>query len=716
MAVYNVITFSHGLKKLPKLAAFLAAECVYQPKRFLNKKPADSSQSLVVGWGNKPNTARAIRYAKQNHHPYLQLEDGFLRSVGLGVNKNPPLSLLVDPTGIYYDASRPSLLENILNGVELNLPALPVFDGLRQLVSEATGDVLDDPALLTRAKHAIQQIIEHKLSKYNASPEVDLGPKQRPRILLIDQTAGDMSIQHGLATADSFQRMLDAALANHPEADILIKIHPDVIAGKKQAHLLHAKQHPQVKLLSDDINPIHLLQQVDEVYVVSSQMGFEALLLGKPVTCFGAPFYAGWGLTTDHIPLQRRSKQRNIEQLFAAAYILYARYLDPDTDEPCEVERVIEHLALQRHWFRENSGHLYCYGFTLWKRGYVRSFLYSPWNQVRFIGSIRQLKKHLPDKDARLVVWGVKDPPELREFARENNIPIWRMEDGFLRSISLGSDFTAPASLVVDKQGIYFDPNQPSDLEIFLQTHKFTEKELQRAQALREALINSRLSKYNIGVDTPLIHQAKPGQRVILVPGQVEDDASIRLGCRDIRTNAQLLKAVREKCPDAYIIYKPHPDVLSGNRKGSKIDYKNTHCDQLVIDKSLPQCLDVADEVHTMTSLVGFEGLMNGKSTTTYGLPFYTGWQLTADYYDVPRRNRNLSIEELVTGTFLYYPRYMNHAKHQFTHPERIIEILKRERAKSGFGQKYKSFWPIRKIRKYRQLIYSVLHGHRNVK
>ena len=117
-----------------------------------------------------------------------------------------------------------------------------------------------------------------------------------------------------------------------------------------------------------------------------------------------------------------------------------------------------------------------------------------------------------------------------------------------------------------------------------------------------------------------------------------------------------------------------------------------------------------------MTSLVGFEGLMNGKSTTTYGLPFYTGWQLTADYYDVPRRNRNLSIEELVTGTFLYYPRYMNHAKHQFTHPERIIEILKRERAKSGFGQKYKSFWPIRKIRKYRQLIYSVLHGHRNVK
>ena len=53
-----------------------------------------------------------------------------------------------------------------------------------------------------------------------------------------------------------------------------------------------------------------------------------------------------------------------------------------------------------------------------------------------------------------------------------------------------------------------------------------------------------------------------------LVVGQVEDDRSIERGTADIKTNLGLLKAVRADHPDAYIIYKPHPDVETGNRNG----------------------------------------------------------------------------------------------------------------------------------------------------
>ena len=57
-------------------------------------------------------------------------------------------------------------------------------------------------------------------------------------------------------------------------------------------------------------------------------------------------------------------------------------------------------------------------------------------------------------------------------------------------------------------------------------------------------------------------------KKVILIHGQVEDDASIKYGALDIKTNLQLLKKVRDLNKNAYIVYKPHPDILASNRKG----------------------------------------------------------------------------------------------------------------------------------------------------
>ena len=65
------------------------------------------------------------------------------------------------------------------------------------------------------------------------------------------------------------------------------------------------------------------------------------------------------------------------------------------------------------------------------------------------------------------------------------------------------------------------------------------------------------------------------------------------------------------------------------------------------------------DGVHVITSLAGFEALLRGKAVSTHGVPFYAGWGLTKDLSEVPaRRTRRLSLDELVAGTLLLYPRY----------------------------------------------------------
>ena len=266
--------------------------------------------------------------------------------------------------------------------------------------------------------------------------------------------------------------------------------------------------------------------------------------------------------------------------------------------------------------------------------------------------------------------------------AEKQGIPVHRVEDGFLRSVGLGSDLVRPLSLVVDTRGIYFDPNKPSDLETILRETVFTEDLKNRGAEIRQRIIAERLSKYNVGDDTPLVLRATSGQKTILVPGQVEDDASIRLGCVDIRRNLELLIEVRRQNPDAYIVYKPHPDVFAKNRKGDIPACEALRfCNQIVKDISMPACLRAIDEVHTLTSLTGFEALLHGKLVSTYGLPFYAGWGLTRDRHQVSRRGRKLELDELVTGALILYPRYFDWNTGYVISPEAALEVLSRSKA-----------------------------------
>lgn len=674
------------------LSAFLDMSIVYSSER-----SRESQAQAVLAWGRKPSAAKAEQLAQGLNLPVWRLEDGFIHSLGQGVLGASSYSLVIDQTGIYYDATQTSDLEDLL--------------------ANDADQCLVDSQLLERAKQLIQTITSQRVSKYNNAP-LELGSLNLPagkKVLVVDQTAGDMSLKFGLVEAKSAGRMLEAALAEHPDAHILLKIHPDVLAGKKQGCFPKDFQHPRVHCISQPINPLSLLAEVEQVYVLTSQLGFEALLLGKPVTCFGVPFYAGWGLTEDRadpsLPVfQRRKCRRSVVEVFAAAYLLYSRYLDPERGIRCELERVVEYIALQNQYSLLNAGSVYGFGFTFWKRNYIKRFLYAPRTQLKFVWKKSKALEGGFNNNARLVVWGERAANEVKELSLETGVPVWRVEDGFIRSVGLGSDYTPPLSLVVDQRGIYYDPNHPSDLENYLENSEFSPKLLERASLLRNRLLQNRLSKYNLGAESVVdAIKAAQDQRVILVPGQVEDDVSIRKGCVDIADNTALLKAVRAAKPDAYIIYKPHPDVVSGNRKG-KVEpvILKQYSDLVLEDASIPDCLDAVDEVHTMTSLVGFEGLLRGKEVACYGLPFYAGWGLTTDRHRVTRRTRHLTVAQLVAATLILYPRYINWQTGAFTTPEYAVELLHRQLQEQGGQQKNKVNWLYRQARK-------VVHVYRGV-
>lgn len=619
-----------------------------------------TGRKMILGWGHKPTADKARRYAAQHNLPYIALEDGFLRSLDLGCKGAQPLSLVVDHTGIYYDAGEPSDLENLLN---------------------ASG--WETPELMDSARLAMRDIIRHNLSKYNhapLAPEWIWGDIPAPRVLVLDQTVGDASVTLGMTHEGCFQAMLEAALAVYPLAHVWVKTHPDVIAGKKRGYLADYAAGRGVRVIAMDCAPLSLLAGADVVYTVTSQMGFEALMLGKEVHCFGMPSYAGWGLTVDRQTCSRRQRQRSLEEVFAAAYLLYARYVNPTRGERCDIHDTIGLLAEQRRQNERNRCFHVCVGFRWWKRPYVKAYLHSTGGETGFFRCGKQAVLEAWAKGGEIVAWSSNVDASLQKECDDTGVTLARMEDGFIRSVGLGSDFNWPYSLVVDRKGIYYDPSRPSELEDILNAmpgHPDRAALLQRAAALRVLILEKELTKYNTGFRAVLPPKFPKGKTIVLVPGQVEDDASVRCGGFGM-TNLDVLRSAREARPDAYIIYKTHPDVESGTRRGSLPDATALrYADGILRDFSMGRLLPLIHEVHTLTSQTGFEALLRGVKVFTYGGPFYAGWGLTEDKQAFPRRNVRLSLDELVAGALLLYPSYYDWQTENFCRAEDVCFRLR---------------------------------------
>lgn len=319
---------------------------------------------------------------------------------------------------------------------------------------------------------------------------------------------------------------------------------------------------------------------------------------------------------------------------------------------------------------------IYALDFSFWKRPYVRMFFHG--QPVQFVAGVDEVPL-----GGTLIVWGMRDVG----MALPDGLRVLRIEDGFIRSVGLGADLIRPVSWVIDDIGIYYDATRPSRLEQIFAETVFDEVTLLRAAALRERLVASGVTKYNVGAGS--WQRPADSRRVILVPGQVETDASIAYGAPQgvcaIRHNIDLLRAVRQANPGAWVVYKPHPDVLAGLRvKGVGEEAAMRWCDEQVVDAPMGRLLGMVDEVHVITSLAGFEALLRGKQVTCYGQPFYAGWGLTTDVVPLPRRTRRLTLDQLVAGALIEYPKYVGRTTGQFTTPEQALDDVLAWRTQDG--------------------------------
>ena len=596
---------------------------------------------FVGVWGQSPHAARGEGVAARRGARVVRVEDAFLRSLHPGRMGEPPLGLLIDETGVHFDGRAPSDLETLL----------------------ATHP-LDDSALLTRARDGIDRLRAAHLSKYSAT-DPTLPVPDPGYVLVVDQTRGDASVRASGADRARFVEMLVFAQEEHPGARVVIKSHPESRSGHRPGHFTNEDANDRISLLSDPVSPWALLDGAVGVYTVSSQLGFEAILAGHKPRVFGQPFYAGWGLTQDETGVPRRARRLTRAQLFAGAMILAPVWYDPYHKTRGSLEDVLGALEAQARAWREDRQGWVAGGMRLWKRQPLQGF-FGQQKRVVFANDPVRAARDAARSGRRHMVWGMT----------EANSPVVRIEDGFLRSRGLGADLVPPLSLVCDDQGQYYDPSRPSQLETLIAASPgLSDGQLARARALIRTLLRDRVTKYNLG-GAP---GALPAGHRILVPGQVEDDASIRLGTGAVATNAALLQATRAANPGAVVIYKPHPDVAAGLRPGA-VEDAGRWADVICDGCDIAQLLDVVDEVWTMTSLTGFEALLRGCRVVTLGLPFYAGWGLTRDQMTAPDRRRvpGVTLEGMGHAVLIAYPRYRDPVTGLPCPPEVAVERLAR--------------------------------------
>jgi len=676
------VSFSSGIRRLRHISRFLGVSRVVSPWQ---ARGQNVKISCVVVWGRKGNSRKALRYARARGLPVKYVEDGWIRSCSANAHSRVCYSLLIDDVGVYYDSSSPSSLENMM-----------------KLPNDEFGKICGAQQLEYAAR-CREILVENNITKYNfcRDPEkAQLESDTRPLVLVIDQTYNDASVIYGDMDALRFKAMLERAVVENPDCRVVVRAHPDVVSGRRKGYLQEHAKLMGIEVSACADNPMPWLKKARVVYTGTSQIGYEALLCGCKVKVAGRPFYAGWGLTDDAETINRTQYRRSLDQLFYMTHIYLPKYINPVTGGQWSLEECLDHVCLQKQYFVRNARKHVAIGITPWKRRYISHFLRSPY------GSLRFSKKNDYEFDETPLYWSYRDSynrysSESKNNSKKVHSKTVRVEDGFVRSIGLGSDYVAPSSLVFDDRGLYFNAKDSSELEVLLNEYRCSRVEIARGRVIRNALCESNISKYNLGVNQvqkPDTYCADQRTKILVI-GQVDGDQSLLRGTDQIKTNDQLLLSVKDRNPDAYIVYKPHPDVVSGNRKGAIGRRTAIQCvDETEYSSNLLECLKICTEVHTMTSLSGFEALLRDKRVVTYGMPFYAGWGLTTDILACSRRTTVRTIDELVYICLIKYPYYIHPESGEFVSIETLIDSMNsvRELPKTSY-----KLWNILKALSY---------------
>jgi capsular polysaccharide export protein len=431
----------------------------------------------------------------------------------------------------------------------------------------------------------------------------------------------------------------------HAETPALVWIESGAGPGRSHA------PHP-ARMLHGEADPWYLCDQVRTIVARRDQ---PFALLASIAGCCVIDAATGQPLARDSDTLARRA---------IAALVHDFEYRDPWRGHAIEAEAAIALLADWRQWIERNRQIAVQHGMRRWKRVRIDAFLERDGKAPPHIADETGAIEAASAAEGVIALWPSRVSEGFRDAARARSVESHCVEDGFIRSLGLGVHLVLPQSITIDSRAPHYDPREPSDLELLLQSHHFDAALVARARALRRQIVAARIGKYGRadGARVPPRLPLQPGRRHLLVIGQVADDQSMRFGDPKGLGNAGLLRAVRAEHGDAFIVFKPHPDTLSGHRHGGPMPPETLALADTIADggTALTDLLDQVDEVHVLSSLAGFEALLRDVPVVCHGQPFYAGWALTSDRIPIPRRTRMLSLDELVAGALILYPRYLD--------------------------------------------------------
>ncbi|WP_300379276.1 hypothetical protein [Clostridium sp.] len=319
------------------------------------------------------------------------------------------------------------------------------------------------------------------------------------------------------------------------------------------------------------------------------------------------------------------------------------------------------------------------FGFSTWKHDFIQKMLNRPCifittqdsNNDDFMKVFIKNLNFIED----IYVWSYNEPFWLNSVCTNANLNFYRVEDGFIRSKGLGLDKSIPKSLIFDNSGyLYFDSIRQSNLHMLIRNTDLSIYNLERTKGIIQTLVKYNLSKYNIINKVRNIYY----QDAILVIGQNEKDISIHKSGALFTTNEALLDYVIKSNPNREIIYKPHPDTIKNPK--TRLSYPENLKGILVIDdlNHLFNNISCISEVHTISSLLGFEFLLRGIKTYCYSRTWYSGWGLTEDTYMSKDLNLKKTIEEIFYCAYILYPTYYSYT-YEHSSVEKIMTELLRD-------------------------------------
>src|SRR5271165_1606981 len=443
---------------------------------------AAAGVSGVVGWSDFRHQGAARRRAAALRVPFLIFGHGLLRAPpGWGIT-TPMLSATAQVT------TGPSSAADVLAPDRL-------------LATSGW----ESPELLAHAAGLRRDILSRRLGGPWWNAGADPGLPRGGKYALIVVGDRKWGSANGLTSPALLRAMLAAAMAETAPHQTVV-VAPDREGPRGvPAGLLRDAAARGCTVLTEAVDIWEALGRAGCVYTAGGETGFLALLAGAKIRCFGDSFYSGWGITTDEPGVRRKPLRRTVDEVFAGACLLATRYLNPYRQKATAFEDILEILGEWQKIEAVNRGVAVCLGMSFWKRRQVRDFLWSSAGTPAFRHTTNAALAVARRRAGSIAVWASRAPAGLAKAAEQQGIPLLRVEDGFVRSVGLGSDFMPAASLVLDSRGMHFDPSVRSDLDRLLAETEFDAALIERARGLVARLVARGITKYNLGHRVPAV-------------------------------------------------------------------------------------------------------------------------------------------------------------------------------------------------------------------